>query len=538
VAVPPFARFRHRLARSAAPLLPLAVLSACTLGPADETPKPDWSPVSWLTGHPTPTAPVAANPATPPPSVPTEAPIDPNWWSLFHDDELTSLESRVAGANLDVRVAGVRLRESRAQLGVTAAGEYPTLEGTAAYTRQKISKEGVLSLEGSGTSTVPAPNTNGAGAVPNAAAGIYQPFNLFQTGFDSTWEVDFWGRVRKQVESAEASTTQSAEAQRDTLVQALAEVARDYLQLRGVQRDLEITQHNLDVAQRNLSLTQQRAAGGLTTDLDVANAAALVATISSQLPTLQSQEADLIDAIALLLGQPPQSLTAELATARPLPPVPPRVPVGVPSELARRRPDIREAEANLHAATADIGVAVADFYPKITLSGSVALQATQFKFLGTWGAANTWSFGPSLSVPLFEGGRLRRTLELRRAEQQEAAISYQRAVLRALHDVNTALTDYGAQQRRRDALLVAVQQNERAVKLAEERYSDGVADFLDVLDAQRSLLSAQQQANDSTTQIATNLVTLYKALGGGWETALPDTGPEGVPPLDLQKLAE
>jgi NodT family efflux transporter outer membrane factor (OMF) lipoprotein len=213
------------------------------------------------------------------------------------------------------------------------------------------------------------------------------------------------------------------------------------------------------------------------------------------------------------------------------------VPVGLPSELARRRPDIRAAEATLHAATADIGVAVADFYPRVTLSGSVALQATQLHDLG-WGQANTWSFGPQLSLPIFEGGRLRRTLELREAQQQEAAITYQRTVLTALHEVNTALTDYATQQRRRDSLLVAVEQNRRALSLAEERYADGVADFLAVLDAQRNLLAAEQQATDSTTTIATDLVALYKALGGGWEGAFPDAPTPREPVVTLDTILE
>ncbi len=519
--------------RSVWRLLPLAALYACApVGPNHTAPTPNWSPVSWLTGH----KPAKPQPHQPPPSVPVEEPVDATWWALFHDDELTSLESRVAAANLDVQVAALRLRESRAMLGVAEAAGLPTLEGTAAYSRQQLSQKGVLSLEGNGTSTVPTPNTNGAGSVPNT--GIFQPFNLFQSGFDATYEIDFWGHARRQIESAEAQATANGEAQRDVLLRALAEVARDYVQLRGVQRNIEITQRNRQNAEKSLALTKQRAEGGLTTDLDVANAAALVASIGAEIPTLEAQRDDLIDAIALLLGQPPQALTAELESTKPIPPVPPRVPVGVPSELARRRPDIRQAEANLHAATADVGVAVADFYPRITLTGSVAVQATQLKQFAQWGEATTWSFGPSLTLPIFEGGRLHRTLELRKAQQQEAAISYQRAVLGALHEVDTALTDYAAQQRRRDALLVAVEQNRRALTLAEERYADGVADFLAVLDAQRNVLAAEQQETDSTTQIATNLVSLYKALGGGWETDLPDVAEAPKPAVTLDTLLE
>jgi len=173
-----------------------------------------------------------------------------------------------------------------------------------------------------------------------------------------------------------------------------------------------------------------------------------------------------------------------------------------------------------------VGVAVADFYPRVTLSGSVAIQATQFKALGSWAQADTWSFGPSLSIPIFEGGRLRGVLALREAQQQEAAITYQRTVLGALHDVDNALTNYDAEQRRRDALEQAVTQNSRALKLAQDRYTQGVADFLTVLVAERSLLDAEQQLTDSTTTVSTDLVQIYKSLGGGWEPDMPDAAPK------------
>ena len=235
------------------------------------------------------------------------------------------------------------------------------------------------------------------------------------------------------------------------------------------------------------------------------------------------------NAIALLLAEPPQALAAELDLPRAIPPVPPRVPVGLPSELARRRPDLRQAEANLHAATANVGVATADFYPRFTLSGSIAIQATQFASLGSWAQANTYSFGPSVTLPIFQGGRLTQTLELREAQQQEAALSYQRTVLGALHEVDNALTAYAAEQSRQASLQRAVAQNQRALGLAREQYSAGLATFLNVLDTQRALLATQQQLAASTTSISTNLVALYKALGGGWEGSYPERQPEPAP---------
>jgi NodT family efflux transporter outer membrane factor (OMF) lipoprotein len=300
------------------------------------------------------------------------------------------------------------------------------------------------------------------------------------------------------------------------MVTAAAEMAHDYVRLRGVQAKLETTRQNLALARSSMALTRERAAGGLTTDLDVANAAALVAGVEALLPDLERQRDSLVNAMSLLLGAPPQALAAELAAPRATPPVPPRVPVGVPADLVRRRPDIREAEASLHAATAATGVAVADFYPKVTLNGSGAIQGLQFRNLADW-AAQTYAFGPAISLPIFEGGRLQRNLDLRSFQQQEAAVLWQTRLLTALHEVDDALTAYASEQRRRERLAEAVTQNRRALELARSRYSLGVADFLQVLTAQRNLLQAEQDLVDSTTAVSTNFVQLYKALGGGWE---------------------
>jgi NodT family efflux transporter outer membrane factor (OMF) lipoprotein len=343
---------------------------------------------------------------------------------------------------------------------------------------------------------------------------------LWQYGFDASWELDLWGRVRREVESADASLEASAEARRSSLLSVLAETARDYVQLRGIQTQLAIANNNIKIAQEGLDLTRDRYRSGLTTDLDVANAAAQVATNQADVPQLEQQQDEEINALSFLLGEAPQALRAELITPAAVPPVPPRVPIGLPSELARRRPDIRQAEAQLHAATADIGVAIADFYPKVTLDGSIGLQALKFKDLGNWGARQ-YGLGPTISIPIFEGGRLRGTLALRKVEQQEAVLSYQQTVLQAWHDVDNALTAYAAEQRRRDALQISVAQNERALSLSRARYTQGVEDFLNVLDNERTLLQAQLQLAESTTTVSQNLVQLYKALGGGWEQAFP-----------------
>jgi NodT family efflux transporter outer membrane factor (OMF) lipoprotein len=489
-----------------------AALTGCTLGP--DFRQPDWaSPLSWFAGPKEPVKPAR--------SVAVAEPVDPNWWTLFHDPVLTGLENRVAAENLDVQVAVIRLAESRAQLGVARAAEFPALNGNGSYTRQRASSNGFFSA---------VPNATGAagkaanGASGNTTGGVQtrglQPFDIWQGGFDASWEVDLWGRVKRSVESATASAEAADEARRAALTSSLAEVARDYIQLRGTQTQLQIARDNVRTARQSLSLTQQRAAGGVTTDLDVANASAQLRTTLSQIPTLEQQEAQSINALSLLLGQPPNALRADLQTAKPVPPVPPRVPVGIPSELARRRPDIRQAEAQLHAATADIGVAQANFYPSLKLTGSFGLQSLQLNHAFDLNSRQ-YAVGPGLTIPIFEGGQLRSTLQLREALQQEAAINFQKTVLQAWHDVDNALTAYQAEQSRRDELILAVADNQRALSLAQSRYQQGVADFLTVLDAERSLLAAQLQLADSTTTVSSDLVALYKALGGGWETDMP-----------------
>jgi NodT family efflux transporter outer membrane factor (OMF) lipoprotein len=503
-------RSRRRLALLTG-LASAVALTGCTLGPDFQ--RPGWaSPESWFAGPKETVAPAH--------SIPIAEPVDPEWWALFRDPQLTGLVQRVAGENLDVKTASIRLTESRAQLGVARAALFPTLNGNASYVRQQASNNGFFAG---------APGAAGAsaanGASGNSAGGIrttgLKPFDIFQGGFDASWEVDLWGGVARSVESATASTEAATEATRSALLASMAEVARDYIQLRGVQAQLAIARDNVRTARQSLDLTQQRAAGGVTTDLDVANASAQLRTTLAQIPALEQQEAQVINALSLLLGQPPNALRADLQTAKPVPPVPPRVPIGVPSELARRRPDIREAEAQLHAATADIGVAEANFYPSLNLTGSFGLQSLQFSKLFNVNSKQ-YAVGPGLTIPIFQGGQLRSTLELRKAQQQEAAVNFQKVVLQAWHDVDNALTAYQAEQARRDELIHAVFDNQHALTLAQSRYQQGVADFLTVLDAQRSLLATEQQLADSTTTVSSNLVALYKALGGGWETDMPE----------------
>jgi NodT family efflux transporter outer membrane factor (OMF) lipoprotein len=489
-------------------------LSACTVGPAFVRPTVE-TPSTWI-----------KDTATSSGSQPVAAAVDTSWWSAFGDPVLTRLAERVARDNLDWQIALARLAESRVTQGITAADAFPQLNANASATREKPSAKGVVSLiGGSGGSDATQANGLGGrqGGTPVADLGssaLTEPFNLFQTGFDASWELDLWGRVRRAIESARATAVASEETSRDTLISMIAELARDYLQLRGTQDRMRITAENLGAARELAVLTRQRLAGGLATDLDVANADAEVNALESEALPLEQEQASEINAIGFLLGLQPGAMHDELTQPSSVLELPVRVPVGLPSELAQRRPDIRRAEANLHAATADIGVAQANFYPQVTLSGSVALQALQLKNLGDWDA-RTYGFGPSVSLPIFDGARLKRTLELRKVQQREAAVTYRRTVLNAWREVDDALAAFDVEQRRRDRLAAQLSHAELAFRLAQERYERGIANFLDVLTAQRTVIAVRSNLASSTTTINTNLVALYKALGGGWEGILP-----------------
>ena len=525
----------HAAPRLRALLLGAILLgSGCSVGPDFKRPSL-WSPDSWL---PHGASEQAGTKAAPIASMPDPSPPDPHWWDVFHDPELSAIEARAAQTNLDVRLATARLVESRAQLRVTAADRYPTLTGAGSYARTQISdkeverglQDSIPGLPAGATIdgvTVPGSTVNG---LRDYAGSVKVPaFDIFEEGIDASWELDLWGRVRREVESAKANVEVSAEDRRSVLIARLSDVARDYMTLRGAQALLAIALNNQKTAQASLTLTHQRYVGGLTTELDVETALAQLDTTTAEIPNDRQRVAQQINAISLLLGEPPQALRAELETSSPLPPIPPRVPVGVPSELARRRPDIREAEAQLHAATASVGVAVADFYPRVTLTGALNLETLSLRDLAFWSAA-AYNFGPSISLPIFEGGRLRGQLQLSKARQQEAAISYQQTVLSAWHDVDNALTAYAAEQERHDQLAQSAQAAGRALSLARQQYTHGLETFLNVLDAQRTLLSAQQQLATSTTTESSNLVQLYTALGGGWEPTFPGRPAEaGVP---------
>ena len=466
--------------------LSLASLSACTVGPDFQ--RPQAPPITeW------------SKPSKAAPSQAITETLGERWWEVFNDPQLSALTQRALTDNLDLKLASSRLQQSRAVRQVITADRYPTTAATASYSRERNSGNGLSDPSGH----------NGHSA-----------FNLWNAGFSAAWELDLWGRVRRETEAADATLEVAENDRRAVLLSVLAETAQDYIQLRGVQNTRAVTEQNLEVARNSLKLSQLRLADGVATDLDVAEAAAQVAAIESRLPALAQRQTQLINALSLLMGEPPQALTAELSTDAPVPQTPPQIAIGLPSQLAERRPDIRQAEARLHAATASIGVAKGDFYPRITLSGNVGSQALQLSDFGSWGS-RAFGIGPQLSLPLFDGGRLRGVLDLREAQQQEAAIAYQQTVLRAWHEIDDQLSAYNASQLRRDSLAEAVRQNRIALRTAQQQYVQGVVDFVNVLTVQSALLATQEQWVESSTGVSLAMVGLYKALGGGWESVYP-----------------
>ena len=425
--------------------------------------------------------------------------VDSTWWNSFHDAEMTSLVTRLAKENLDLKSAAERVEQARDARQIARAAGLPSLNANASYTRVRQSPNGFLSL------VTPAP-------------GAPFDYNFFADSVSSSWDLDLFGRVRRSVEAAEANTQAAIEAKHGIALAAISELAQDYMQLRGVQAREAIIEDNLKLAEENLRLVQDRFNNGVSTTLDVANARAQRASIAALIPPVEAYKAGLINAIGMLLAQPPRVLGKELEGTAPQPPTPLSVPVGLPGDLIRRRPDVREAEAVLHVATAETGVAVASFYPDVSLSGQFGTEGLSASNAFVW-VSRAFEIGPNISVPIFEGGRLKGTLRLRQSQQREAVLSFQKIVLNAWREADDSLTDLAQAQRARTEIVTAVQQNELALGAARQGYTEGAIDFLNVISVQAALLQSQGQLVNVDTEINTRLVGLYRSLGGGWEIA-------------------
>nr|WP_156124200.1 efflux transporter outer membrane subunit [Achromobacter sp. RTa] len=476
---------RSSLWRCAGAALCVAALAGCAVGPDFSKPanglsEADLAPRQGDAGH----------------SRLSAADVPAAWWLLFDDPVLASLQARAAAGNLDLQMAAERIEQSRAQLGIASSELLPSLDAGASYAREALSENGKLAALGA----------------PSSAT------DFWRLGFNARWEIDLWGRARRLQEGAEASLAATAYEREAARVALSAEVARAYLQLRGTQAQLAIARQNLDVAERVLGLTQSRERHGVATRFETATARAQLAAVRALIPELNKRRNNLLNALALLMGERPRALDDQLRDAMPLPALPASVPVGVSSELARRRPDIRRAEAQLHAATAAIGVAKADFYPRISLIGQLGVEAFLGSDLDSWDS-RYFSIGPTVYLPIFQGGRLVQRLALTQSRQKSAALAYRQTVLQAWHEVDNALDAWAEQQREHSELLVSYEQNKLALHAAERGYQQGASDYLTVLTAQRNLLASQTRLNASATNGTLTVVNLYKSLGGGWDPA-------------------
>ncbi|MBI1853255.1 MAG: efflux transporter outer membrane subunit [Planctomycetes bacterium] len=465
------------------------LLAGCAVGPNYTQPEVA-TPVAFAE------APAAA--------VSSEPPDLSRWWSVFGDAELDSLVERALSANLDLRIAGARLREARALRGVAAADRWPELDASGSYSRTRRSENAFTGNSSSGPSS-------------NSGFSSTRENDLYQLGFDASWEVDLFGHVQRSVEAADADLGAAEWDRRDVLVSVLAEVARNYVELRGAQRELAITRENVRAQSDTLDLTRSRFDAGLATDLDVARARAQVATTTSQIPTFETTMKAAAHRLAVLLGQEPNALAAELGGNAPVPTPPARVPVGLPADLLRRRPDVRRAEREVAAATARIGMATADLYPRFSLTGSLGVSSVDGATLFDEKSVFS-SIGPSFTWPIFAGGRIRQGIAVQDARTDQALARYGAAVLGALEDVENALVAWSHEQTRRASLDEAVTANRRAADLAMQLHQNGLVDFLNVLQAQQALFVSESQLVESDTAVASRLVALYKALGGGWES--------------------
>ncbi|ARP84334.1 RND transporter [Bordetella genomosp. 8] len=502
-----------------------ALLAGCAVGP-DYSPPTAAAPASWqdwrsgqrpagANGAVDATAPASAIGAasgttTSAGATAGTAPLSAQWWTLFNDATLDALQARAAQASPDLRTAALRFAQSRMRRVTVAAQRGPTLDATGAATRQRQSEYSA----GTRLANAVAPANR-----EELVSMLSSPFTLYQGGFDASWELDLWGRVGRSIESADANVNNAAALLDDVRLAVASELARDYFELRLTQQQLDLLNQDVAAARDSLSLLQARARGGLIDELDVSRQRGLLADLEARMPPLNAQAASLMNQIGLLVDARPGDLTQTLSArpATPLAALPARLPdlsLGLPSQVALRRPDIRAAEARLHGATADIGVAVADLYPRITLGASFGYESYEGSRFGEWGT-RAWSVGPSLSLPIFDQGRRRATVVLRQLAQQEAAVDYQQTVLKAWREIDDALTGYDAERGRNASLRAKEAASREAYDLARARYARGLTDFLVELDAERTWIQSRRDLSDSNHQLFMRLIAVYKSVGGG-----------------------
>ncbi|NKF21351.1 efflux transporter outer membrane subunit [Solimonas marina] len=450
-------------------------LAACTAGPNYQTPQ------------------LPAAHADVDTAVYDDADPAPQFWSVFHDDELDSLETRALAANHDLRIALANLNQARALRRETRLDYLPTVTASAGYTKSQLS----------------------ADQEPGYTRD-QRKSELYDGHFDAFWELDFFGRVRRENEAADASEQALTADLRAAQVSVAAEVARTYFELRGAQARYAVAIGNADNQRGTLRYTEARLQYGRGTEFDEQRALAQLTTTQARVPDMKIAIANAMHRLAVLCGLPPEALQAELAPAQNLPPLPRLVHIGEPEDLLRRRPDVAAAERRLAAATAEIGVATADYFPRVTFTGEVGFSVAHMSSVGD-GGSDMYAIGPSISWAAFDLGRVHARVAQRRAAAEGAEAQYEQAVLRALEETSNTLNAYGQYRHKLDLLQQSADASGRAVQLARARFEAGAADFIDVLDAERSQLDAEDQLAQARTDTATSLVALYKSLGGGWQ---------------------
>ncbi len=414
------------------------------------------------------------------------------WWTRFGDPALDRLVADAAAGNLDLRQAAARLREARENAVAAGSSLWPSAAAGGSGTRSRATE-------------------NGFGPTPPDPE-----HSLFKAGFDATWELDLFGGARRGVEAAEADAGAAAEDRRAVMVSLLGEVVRNYVELRGAQRQLAIVRDQVAAARGVVELTRARLAAGLSTELDLARAESLASSTEAGAPPLEVLRRRAVHRLGVLCGKPPAALAAALEADAPIPALPPTASIGLPSELLARRPDLRRAERQLAAATARIGVAVADLYPKFSLTGALGLESIRFGDLLD-ASSRTWSLGGAVRLPLFDRRKLRAAVSIREARASAAASAYELAFLVALEEVENALAAASQESRRATTLRAAEESSAKASRLARDLHDKGLVSFFDVLETERGLFQAQSARAQSEAQLASAVVALYKSLGGGWE---------------------
>ncbi len=410
------------------------------------------------------------------------------WWTVFNDPLLNELIEKAVEGNLNLEIAYGRIAEARGFLGIATGERLPDLNASGVAARQRVGEDFASPLADN-------------------------PGNFYSLGLDSSWELDFWGRIRRSVESAEANLQASVEDYRDALVVLLSEIARSYVEVRTLQARILFAEKNIEAQRNTLKATKDRFKADISPELDVYQAELNLARTESILPDLLTALVRTINRIGVLTGQHPGAVQDILAPPAPIPNADGDILVGIPSDLLRQRPDVRRAERQLASQTALIGVAVADLYPRFALFGEFGLEATSNLFNG---GNRFYSFGPSFRWNIFSAGRIRSRVMVEDARAEQLLAGYELTVLNALEEVENAMVAYAQEQDRREMLARSVSAAQKSVELVEQLYKLGLTDFQNLLDMERSLFEQQDRLAESEGRMTQNLVSLYKALGGGW----------------------